>query len=598
MKKLINTMTTIVIVLALVMSFAATAFASSLGEDWRTARIFVDGEWVIRYIPINSNEFTECPLFNGDPNDPCCSEPRLAKIWRSNQTGVRRWTVINVYDEDAFAAGIAAGDYIECTSFNGDINGPCCVDSLFTPDANWEEFFNPDNYKTLAEYNMAVDTVYYSPAIRSLSSEQLDRNRELYHAGVQVFTARETASSWAKDAIFATMDYMPRFTSYQADVTRYEFVDMLMRWVEHETGKPFISMLGFPMWMGESNGAAAIMFYPRHNQDLVVWATLIGFTDGQNMDATLTREQAATMIMRAVNMVNHVSNNERGTFNFEVVYAECGGIWVNANGVPKTQPRAETLAVIQGNINAPRANFNDMAQVSNEDAAGVNFVSANNIMGDVGGNTFDPKGLVSIERAIVSIYNIGRVDPLDTASGWARDGIASALAKGFVPADIQNNYTNVITRQEFCRMAISWVEYVLGKDIDTILSERGLSRNNPFSDTNDPYIIAAFALGITNGTSATTFTPDGQFSREQAATMIMNTCRAIGANVSNPPTSDFVDLDIAAPWARDGINFVRANGIMGGTSTTTPTFSPRGTFTRQESIVTFDRIVHSELPGR
>jgi len=178
---------------------------------------------------------------------------------------------------------------------------------------------------------------------------------------------------------------------------------------------------------------------------------------------------------------------------------------------------------------------------------------------------------------------------LGSASTWAREGIAAAVARGFVPADIQGNYTNVITRAEFCRMAVMWVEYATGKSIDAVLSERGVVRDpNAFADTNDPYILAAFALGITSGTGDGRFTPNGQFSREQAATMIMNTCRAIGVDVSNPPAPGFADMGRAARWAVDGINFVRANGIMQGTGNNY--FSPGAPFTREQSIVTFNNI--------
>jgi uncharacterized repeat protein (TIGR02543 family) len=186
---------------------------------------------------------------------------------------------------------------------------------------------------------------------------------------------------------------------------------------------------------------------------------------------------------------------------------------------------------------------------------------------------------------------------LNTASSWSREGINAAVAKGFVPADIQDNYTNVITRQEFCRMAVMWVEYATGKSIDTILSEKGLSRYpNPFADTDDPNILAAYALGITAGTGNNRFTPDGQFTREQAATMIMNTARAIGSNVSDPPPSDFADMNNAEWWAYQGINFVRANSIMIGVSTDPPRFDPKALYTREQSIVTFNNIKHNELP--
>lgn len=186
---------------------------------------------------------------------------------------------------------------------------------------------------------------------------------------------------------------------------------------------------------------------------------------------------------------------------------------------------------------------------------------------------------------------------LETASQWAWGEIISAYNKGFIPEEVQENYYSIITRREFCRMAVMFVEYTFNKHINDILAERGLSRNlGVFSDTSDPYILAASALGITNGTKAPTetqpgtFTPDGQFSRQEAATMLMRTCKAIGMDIENPPVSDFTDLYAAYTWAQDGINFVRARGIMQGTSTTSPVFNPRGTYTRQESIITFDRI--------
>jgi len=185
------------------------------------------------------------------------------------------------------------------------------------------------------------------------------------------------------------------------------------------------------------------------------------------------------------------------------------------------------------------------------------------------------------------------------ASGWASEGIRKAIAKGFVPQDLQSDYKNVITRAEFCRMAVKWLECRLDKDIASILADNGVSRNpNAFRDTNDPDILAAYALGITNGTQAPTatapglFTPNGQFSREQAATMIRNTCRVAGMDISNIVPAGFTDIDVASGWAVDGINYVRNAGIMQGTSANPPLFSPKATYTREQSIVTFNNIMY------
>jgi len=186
---------------------------------------------------------------------------------------------------------------------------------------------------------------------------------------------------------------------------------------------------------------------------------------------------------------------------------------------------------------------------------------------------------------------------LDSASSWAHDGVRNAITKGFVPDELHHSFQNIITRAEFCRMAVKWLEYRLGKSIDKILAEKGLSRDlHVFGDTHDPDILAAYALGITSGTLAPAagkaglFTPNGEFSREQAATMIRNTCKAAGMDVSNITPAGFEDISNASNWAVDGINFCYANNIMIGTRTSPLQFSPKTTYTREQSIMTFNNI--------
>ncbi|MCL1819485.1 MAG: hypothetical protein FWG36_02375, partial [Oscillospiraceae bacterium] len=193
---------------------------------------------------------------------------------------------------------------------------------------------------------------------------------------------------------------------------------------------------------------------------------------------------------------------------------------------------------------------------------------------------------------------------LSSASDWAKEGLTTALAKGFVTADIQSDYTAGITRAEFCKLAVSWLRYLTGKDTATILSDRGMMivTEGVFSDTNDYDIIAAFALGITGGTVAPTadtpglFNPDGGFDRESAATMIMNTCRAAGMDVSNIADTGFTDIGLANSWTVDGINFCYNAGIMGGVSTSELVFEPKRSYSREMSILTFDKIKVTPAP--
>ena len=186
---------------------------------------------------------------------------------------------------------------------------------------------------------------------------------------------------------------------------------------------------------------------------------------------------------------------------------------------------------------------------------------------------------------------------IDSASAWAKSGVSDAISKGFVPYDLQYSFQKIITRAEFCRMAARFVEYATGRSMNELLAEKGLERDQgAFSDTKDPDILAALALGITSGTTSATgtvpgaFSPNAQFSREQAAVMIRSVCRVIGVNVSYAPDAGYDDIETAASWAASSINYCYANGIMNGTNADPFTFTPKATFTREQSIITFVKI--------
>ena len=179
-------------------------------------------------------------------------------------------------------------------------------------------------------------------------------------------------------------------------------------------------------------------------------------------------------------------------------------------------------------------------------------------------------------------------NPLDSASSWARADIIDAIERGFVPDHLKSSYKNEITRKEFCYMAVRWLMHVRDEGITDIVG--GASRDGGyFTDTNDYYVRYAYRLYITSGTSSNTFSPNGLITREQAAVMIMNACVAAGIDVSNTASAGFTDISSASSWAVDAINFVRNAGIMSGTGDNK--FSPKATYTREQSIITFNNIV-------
>jgi hypothetical protein len=194
---------------------------------------------------------------------------------------------------------------------------------------------------------------------------------------------------------------------------------------------------------------------------------------------------------------------------------------------------------------------------------------------------------------------------LSSASSWAQADINEASKKGFLETSLQNNYTTPITRQDFCRIALHYMSYRDGKLFNGLyMTDKGYkmassSSDVKFSDTetiDGASFIPEYAyfFGITNGVKAPTATEPGIFdqlgtmTREQAATMIMNTCKAMGMNTNVSNTTTFADQSEISPWATQGINFVVANGFMSGVGDNK--FNPKGTYTRQEAIVTFNRI--------
>ena len=195
-------------------------------------------------------------------------------------------------------------------------------------------------------------------------------------------------------------------------------------------------------------------------------------------------------------------------------------------------------------------------------------------------------GFWIIESTIITPSFEGEFEP----SPWAVTEVADAIAKGFVPTSLQKNYTMAITRAEFAELAIQWLISNNVQLNDLYIANMGadwFNTSNPFTDTDNIQCKIAYGLGIVSGIGNNLFDPDGEITREQAATMLMRTCAVIGYDTTNIVDAEFTDTNIS-DWAINAINFCKANNIMSGTSTNV--FSAKSTFTIEQAIVTFNRI--------
>jgi len=174
-------------------------------------------------------------------------------------------------------------------------------------------------------------------------------------------------------------------------------------------------------------------------------------------------------------------------------------------------------------------------------------------------------------------------------SDWADYELTIASSENLVPDTMNGaDLTQNITRQEFASVAVNLYETFTGK-------KALLSDANPFTDTTDGNVSRAYRLGITTGTSDTTFSPDMVLTREQTATMLARVFQKVflregDALPYNMPTA-FTDQYDISDWANNSVYFMYANSIINGVAD--GVFAPKATATREQAIIIASRMYDS-----
>lgn len=159
-------------------------------------------------------------------------------------------------------------------------------------------------------------------------------------------------------------------------------------------------------------------------------------------------------------------------------------------------------------------------------------------------------------------------------SDWARAAVDEAAALGFVPVPLRTRYTQTITRAEFCALAVRLYEGLTGQEV---------AGRSSFTDTDDLNVEKAASLGVIAGMGGGIFAPDAPLNREQAAVILTSLARSLDAPLS-PAAPAFADSGAISAWAADAVGQVQQAGIMSGTGG--GNFSPKDTYTREQSVVT------------
>ncbi len=173
---------------------------------------------------------------------------------------------------------------------------------------------------------------------------------------------------------------------------------------------------------------------------------------------------------------------------------------------------------------------------------------------------------------------------LNGPSSWAKTSVDTARSLKILPEHIDSNYKRNITRKEFCDLIANFIRVKTGMSVEYTCTKREISvASKPFSDSNDYYVPYIAALGIINGYPDGTFRPKAAIKRQDAAIMLQRLAVFLEAD-SSAAAATFADAARISAYAKPGVDYVSALGIMNGNAN--GTFSPMSNITREQAVIT------------
>lgn len=149
-------------------------------------------------------------------------------------------------------------------------------------------------------------------------------------------------------------------------------------------------------------------------------------------------------------------------------------------------------------------------------------------------------------------------EEVDAPSEWAVPEIELAIENGLVTEKVLSNYQDDITREDFCELVVKLYEALSGVEVQ-------LPEENVFTDTENPEILKANALGIVFGKTETEFFPNDNITREEIAVMFYRALKAVHPSlVAESFEVTFADMDEISDWALEAVGFMSGKGIIKG----------------------------------
>ena len=191
--------------------------------------------------------------------------------------------------------------------------------------------------------------------------------------------------------------------------------------------------------------------------------------------------------------------------------------------------------------------------------------------------------------ALLGAMLMRQAGALRDVSAWAQEGVAAAQDAGLMPSALEaRSAKGEITRAEFCGIAVNAYKAVSGKAVFA-------SGKRPFRDCDDPYVVAAYELGLVSGRGSGVFDPDASIERQDLCVMLYNILDAAGidapAIAGDACVEDYPDVPDIKDYAVDAmvtmVDYTVVNGISA--PDTDPVLAPDGTATREQALIMANR---------
>ncbi|SHJ90608.1 S-layer homology domain-containing protein [Dethiosulfatibacter aminovorans DSM 17477] len=171
-------------------------------------------------------------------------------------------------------------------------------------------------------------------------------------------------------------------------------------------------------------------------------------------------------------------------------------------------------------------------------------------------------------------------------STWAVDEVNKLKAENILDEAFFTNYQQNITRKEFAYLSVRLFEVMSGE-----VAEIG---EDPFTDTDDEWVLKGYNIGILKGYGGGVYGPDDLITREQLAALLIRMLD--GAEVEydkNIAGLSFNDDNEISEWAKDCVYLANKNGIVGGIGDNL--MAPKNNATKEQSMLMAMRIINMNI---